>query len=103
MGDRDRDGVGDFFLGDGDGFLCWRGAGVGVATKKSRTFFAKDSSSSSELRPKLVAVIAAATVNETSKNHFPFTRPFLSSQFFQDSLVHSNAGVEILERKIFVR
>jgi hypothetical protein len=93
-------------LGDGLGvsfflvvvFFFLRGVGVGVRTKKSLNFFWNDSSCSSTAR-------TGATTANAAKTTIKIRRILVinsGGQFFEHSLIDPNAGVEILQRKIFI-
>ena len=94
------DGLGVvFFLG----LVVFRflrdGVGVGVPTKKSFTFSVNDSSFSS------VARTGAATANAASTTIKTRNVLFISKsgrQFLEHSLIHPDARVEILQRKILI-
>ena len=95
------DGLGaSFFLG----LVVFRflrdGVGVGVRVKKSFTFSANDSSCSS------VARTGAATANAARITIKTRNLLFISKsgrQFLEHSLIHPDARVEILQRKILIR
>jgi hypothetical protein len=108
-GDGDSDSFGEgvgvgfaFFFGIGF-FRCGRGVGEGPV--KSLLIFApNESCSSSVVRAWLAtAIVTAVTITSTVRS-FVFTRTSLSSsgQLLQHSLIHSDAGVEILQREILV-
>jgi len=93
-----------FLAGAATFFFLRAGVGVGVRTKKSRTFLEKLSSSSSAPRTGVTRASAALIMTRNRSVFFiPESWHQSRSHFLQDSFIHSNAGVEILQREILVR
>jgi len=99
------DGLGaSFFFVVANAFRCLRtGIGVGVLTKKSLIFLEKDSSSSSTARIGATIANAAAIMIKSRTVLFILRLWESGCQFLEDSFIHSDARVEVLQRKIFVR
>jgi hypothetical protein len=97
-------GVGFAFFFAVDFFRCGRGVGDGPVN--SLLIFAPSESWSSWAVRAWVATAIARVIAITSKERsFVFTEIFCSvsgGQFLQHSLIHSDAGVEILQREILV-
>lgn len=78
------------------------GVGVGVRTKKSLIFLENASSSSSIARTGATIANAIAIMIEILRIRFISARSSSGCQLLQDSFIHPDAGVEILQRKVFV-
>jgi hypothetical protein len=90
--------------GVGEALLLFRGFGVGVGLTKSFLSLSPNVSSCSSVPRTMTVLIAIVIAITNTKRSFLFTLASgSSSQFLEHSLVHSDAGFEILQRKIFVR
>ena len=107
-GDGDSDGgreCRDLFSGVGFGVgFWWCLTGVGDGPAKKRLILSPNVSSSVTPRANPFAAIANVTIATSKPRNSLFTTtiPGSRSQFLQYSLIHSDAGVEILQRKIFI-
>lgn len=96
----DGDGV---IVGVGEAFFFFRCFGAGVGRTKSFLNLSPNVSSRSCVPRTTTVLIANVTAIANTKRSFLFTRQVLSGrQFLEHSLVHSNAGLEIFQRKIFI-
>ncbi len=88
----------------GEAFFFFRCFGVGVGRTKSFLNLSPNVSSCSSVArttPVLIAIVIAIT---NTKRSFVFTpRIGSGSQFLEHSLIHSDAGIQIFQRKIFIR
>lgn len=109
-GDGDSDtlgegaGVGFAFFFAVDFFRCGRGVGDGPV-KSLLIFVPNESWSSSAVRAWVATAIARVIAIISKERSFVFTEISCSAssgQFLQHSLIHSDAGVEILQREILV-
>jgi hypothetical protein len=106
LGDADGEGVGIAFFFVVDFLRCF-GFGVGVGLTKNLLILSPKDSPSAV--PRACTATAIDPLNAiTSNKRIVILIPMVSylpqrGQFLQHSLIHSYAGVEILERKIFVR
>lgn len=92
-------GEGDFFAA---GLRFLRGFGVGPA-KNFLSLSPKVSSSAPRTNPPLA--IAHVIMTRKSERSFILDRHLLfrsGGQFFEHSFIHSNAGVEVLQGKVFI-
>ena len=97
------DGVG-VIVGVGEVFFFFRCFGVGAGRTKSFFSLSPNVSSCSCVPRTMTVLIATVIAITNTKRSFLFTPISGSSgQFLEHSLVHSNAGFEIFQRKIFVR
>lgn len=110
-GDGVIDGIG-VSLADGDGvivgvddtFFFFRCFGVGVGRTKSFLNLSPNVSSRSSVPRTTRVLIAIVIATTNTKRSFLFTPTSgSSSQFLEHSLIHSDAGLEIFQRKIFIR
>jgi hypothetical protein len=101
LGDANGDGE---MVGVGEVFLFFRCFGAAVGRTKSFFNLSPNDSSCSWV-PRARAVLIAIVIPITNtKRSFLFTPTSGSAgQFLEHSLVHSNAGFKILQRKIFIR
>ena len=91
-------------VGVGEVFFFLRGFGVGVGRTKSFFSLSPNVSSCSSVPRTTTVLIAIVIAITNTKRSFLFT-PMSGSagQFREHSLIHSNAGFEIFQRKIFIR
>jgi hypothetical protein len=91
-------------VGVGEALRLFRGFGVGVGLTKSFLSLSPNVSSCSSVPRTTTVLIAIVIAITNTKRSFLFTLASRSSsQFLKHSLIHSDAGFEILQRKIFVR
>ena len=97
------DGVGAI-VGVGEALFFFRCFGVGAGRTKSFFNLSPNVSSCSSVPRTTTVLIAIAIAITNTKRSFLFT-PISgsSSQLLEHSLIHSNAGSEIFQRKIFIR
>lgn len=97
----DGDGV---IVGVDDAFFFFRCFGVGVGRTKSFFNLSPNVSSRSSVPRTARVLIAIVIATTNTKRSFLFTPTSgLPSQFLEHSLIHSDAGFEIFQRKIFIR
>ena len=91
-------------VGVGEALRLGRGFGVGVGLTKSFLSLSPNVSSCSSVPRTTTVLIAIVIAITNAKRSFLFTPASgSSSQFLEHSLIHSDAGFEIFQRKIFVR
>ena len=97
----DGDGV---IVGVREAFFFFRCFGVGAGRTKSFLNLSPNVSSCSSVPRTTIALIAIVIATTNTKRSFLFTPISGSaSQFLEHSLIHSDAGIEIFQRKIFIR
>jgi hypothetical protein len=90
--------------GVGEAFFFFRGFGVGVGRTKSFLNLSPNVSPCSSVPRTTTVLIAIVIAITNTKRSFLFTPTNGSaSQFLEHSLIHSDAGLQIFQRKIFIR